>query len=1113
MPPISRLPMTTRAGLRPFAALTHIARLAAWRPPALAAAGLLTALLARVHGLGSGRQALHLPSLAFPLRVRPAPPAAEAPDPFAWPVRSSTVGRIAPPAPAAGRPPLPETGAAGAPAPPDLGATLLARHALAWTSLLTDAPAAPASPLAADPLAVLMEAPAPAPTPEEAAAGAPWPILSRAPAAPPRPLPLVLARLATPPAPSSEPGLEPAPLSPTPATGAARQERPALVLARSLAAALPADEAPGAGRPDLTSGPAAPWPLLSGPAPTRPPILNAPPAVDRPATVPLAASQRTPMQPPAAAEPAPLALPPAPEMPLTPPVLPPAVPTTNLPAPLDPVAFVPTGGTTAGPSVAPLFTWEPSYRVPPSASPAAGDAGPPEGPSGGPSSGPVAPTPSGGWSMPLVSPTPPLTIRPRPGGQPRAMSGGAAAAALAPGRPPVLPLLLSARAGTPPADDRPLTAAPASAPPGSHEPAADPAAPAWAPPVVGQPGRRPAWSRPPLPLLLTEPVPATAPGRARPPSPLSAATAETVVTEEAGAAFARAARSGPADAAWDPVWAAAYPLVPARPTLISARPPALSLRTPPPATATPEAAGLTLHRRPATAAASGARDERPGATGPAGRSPGPMPALAMPTPAPTPSPVRTTPEMAPAGSLVASLDEAAALVPVVARALPLLTPLSAPSRLDEPRPLLGLPAGDRAPAATGPGPAAPWVMPVAPWRRPAPAAAVEAAAAWTPLLSTVAGSLPRIPGPRRPTAPDAALLSVVAGSLPRSFSRPGSTASSPTADADLLAPEPFAADAPPPLIRSAQPLVPRPAPAGAGRASDAGRVTRASAAQEPLTRPAATSVPAIAPLALPAVEHPPRSSRRPAPAAEAPPELPLSSPFAPLAAGAPPAVARSLALASRSSGAPLPLPVRAPFERLLNTSLAEVEVHTGEEAAAATTAVGAAAMTLGHRVFFAPGRFRPEEPEGSALLAHELTHVIQQRVAPLQMALKSLAGAGAGAEEAEAERTEAQVLAMHRGPFPAQPLTLARAVTDETPAPVSPMGPASPSGPALGTSASPALARITGIEHAGASEQNEQGHGPVGGVEPAQVEEVADRVYELIKERLVTERERRGHWL
>jgi hypothetical protein len=56
-----------------------------------------------------------------------------------------------------------------------------------------------------------------------------------------------------------------------------------------------------------------------------------------------------------------------------------------------------------------------------------------------------------------------------------------------------------------------------------------------------------------------------------------------------------------------------------------------------------------------------------------------------------------------------------------------------------------------------------------------------------------------------------------------------------------------------------------------------------------------------------------------------------------------------------------------------------VRVHTGGVAEASTRLLGARAFTVGEDLYFARGRYRPASPEGRHLLAHELTHVVQQR--------------------------------------------------------------------------------------------------------------------------------------
>jgi hypothetical protein len=96
----------------------------------------------------------------------------------------------------------------------------------------------------------------------------------------------------------------------------------------------------------------------------------------------------------------------------------------------------------------------------------------------------------------------------------------------------------------------------------------------------------------------------------------------------------------------------------------------------------------------------------------------------------------------------------------------------------------------------------------------------------------------------------------------------------------------------------------------------------------------------------------------------------------------------ALALAVRGltgQGSPLPEQVRSRFESQLGVDLMPVRVHTDGYAGEAAQALGAAAFTFGHDVYFAPGRWAPGTDAGRDLLAHELTHVIQQHgVARLQ---------------------------------------------------------------------------------------------------------------------------------
>jgi uncharacterized protein DUF4157 len=62
--------------------------------------------------------------------------------------------------------------------------------------------------------------------------------------------------------------------------------------------------------------------------------------------------------------------------------------------------------------------------------------------------------------------------------------------------------------------------------------------------------------------------------------------------------------------------------------------------------------------------------------------------------------------------------------------------------------------------------------------------------------------------------------------------------------------------------------------------------------------------------------------------------------------------------------------------------LTDVRVHTDTTADALARSVSARAFTTGSDVYFAAGEYRPGSADGDSLLAHELTHVTQQRGAP-----------------------------------------------------------------------------------------------------------------------------------
>lgn len=81
------------------------------------------------------------------------------------------------------------------------------------------------------------------------------------------------------------------------------------------------------------------------------------------------------------------------------------------------------------------------------------------------------------------------------------------------------------------------------------------------------------------------------------------------------------------------------------------------------------------------------------------------------------------------------------------------------------------------------------------------------------------------------------------------------------------------------------------------------------------------------------------------------------------------------------SGSPLPAEVRAFMEPRFGADFGGVRIHTGDGAARLSRQLNAHAFTVGQEVFFGRDRFQPHSTEGRELIAHELTHTIQQGAA------------------------------------------------------------------------------------------------------------------------------------
>ncbi|MDO0924666.1 DUF4157 domain-containing protein [Streptomyces sp. TG1A-8] len=85
----------------------------------------------------------------------------------------------------------------------------------------------------------------------------------------------------------------------------------------------------------------------------------------------------------------------------------------------------------------------------------------------------------------------------------------------------------------------------------------------------------------------------------------------------------------------------------------------------------------------------------------------------------------------------------------------------------------------------------------------------------------------------------------------------------------------------------------------------------------------------------------------------------------------------------RSPGRPLDGPVRADMEATLGADFSDVRLHTDRAAHESAASVAAQAYTSGSHIVFQRGRYDTASDSGREVLAHELTHVLQQRRGPV----------------------------------------------------------------------------------------------------------------------------------
>jgi hypothetical protein len=100
----------------------------------------------------------------------------------------------------------------------------------------------------------------------------------------------------------------------------------------------------------------------------------------------------------------------------------------------------------------------------------------------------------------------------------------------------------------------------------------------------------------------------------------------------------------------------------------------------------------------------------------------------------------------------------------------------------------------------------------------------------------------------------------------------------------------------------------------------------------------------------------------------------------------------------RAPGQPLDATTRALMEPRFGHDFSRVRVHTDAQAFESARAVDALAYTVGRNVVFGSGQYAPETRAGQRLLAHELTHVVQQSSGPTSLQPLSLGPTNSAAE-------------------------------------------------------------------------------------------------------------------
>lgn len=140
---------------------------------------------------------------------------------------------------------------------------------------------------------------------------------------------------------------------------------------------------------------------------------------------------------------------------------------------------------------------------------------------------------------------------------------------------------------------------------------------------------------------------------------------------------------------------------------------------------------------------------------------------------------------------------------------------------------------------------------------------------------------------------------------------------------------------------------------------------------------------------------------------------------------------------SSGGGRSLDADTRTDMEARIGADFSDVRVHTDDAAHASAQEVGAHAYTVGNNVVFQRDAYDPSSQQGRTMLAHELTHVVQQRSGPVDGT-----DAPGGIRVSDPQDRFEQEAVANAERVMAQPPAAPTADTGPTPAPATTAGPA-----------------------------------------------------------------------